>query len=288
MNSGPKLLTGALSRILAPRGFVGRNRVVAAFEQYFASNGADRSSKLTKARFQVLKAHFSLNDIARFECVNGNALLVNTVPAVFWTIYHIFADPRILQLAREQANKILTITESQNVVTKTIKLGRLNEVPLISGVVQESLGHRGSGTGPRFVMEDTMLDDRYLLKKNSYVMIPNHEMHFDAGAWGPTVKDFNAHRFVKEHGQKIHPGAFRGFGGGVNLCPGKAFATTEIVALVAMLALRFDIDSSSGHWTNPEQDLSNMALAIAPPKHKVLVDITPRMLLKDTAWVFEI
>ncbi|KAL8746543.1 MAG: hypothetical protein Q9190_001461 [Brigantiaea leucoxantha] len=165
---------------------------------------------------------------------------------------------------------------------------RLNEVPLISSRVQESLRYRSSGTGPLFVMEDTMLDDRFLLKRDSYVMILNHEMHFDTGTWGLTVQDFEAHRFVKEPDQKIHSGAFRGFGGGVNLCPGKAFAATEIVALVAMLALRFDIDSSSGHWNDPEQDLSNMALAIAPPKHKVLVDVTPRIVLKDAAWTFKV
>jgi cytochrome P450 len=43
----------------------------------------------------------------------------------------------------------------------------------------------------------------------------------------------------------IHPAAFRAFGGGKTLCPGRHFATTEITALVAMLVARFDISAAA-------------------------------------------
>ena len=84
----------------------------------------------------------------------------------------------------------------------------------------------------------------------------------------------------------MNPGAFRGWGGGANLCPGKPFATTEIVALVIMLALRYDIVPVSGQWTDPHQDLVNISLAISPPKAKVLVNLKAKERDGRQSWAF--
>ena len=245
------LLTGIMPGIVASKGYHGRDKVVLAFEQYFATDAYESGLDLIKARLQVLKKDIDPEDIARFECVNGIALLVNTVPTTFWTIYHVFADPAILEIVREHASTILTIEESVGGITRTIDLNRLKEVPTLTSILHEALRHRGSGTGPRMILDDVVLDDRYLLKKDSYLIIPNHEMHFNKQAWGETVMDFDAKRFMKGKAKKIHSGAFRGFGGGANLCPGKNFATIEVVALVTMFALRYDIRPASGQWLDP-------------------------------------
>ncbi len=281
------LSTGIMPSVLASKGNSGREKVVRALEEYFAVKGHESGSDLVKARFQILQNDIGPKDIARFECVNGMALLVNTGPTAFWTIYHTFASTKILASVRDHIHTILSIEEQHGQIFRTIDLSRLKEVPILTSVLQESLRHRATGAGPRMVLEDTILDNRYLLKRDSYLIIPNHEMHFDLGAWGESVMDFDAQRFIRSGSNKIPPGAFRGFGGGVNLCPGKAFATTEVVALLAMLAMRYEMKPTSGQWTDPQQDMTNMSLAISPPQSKIIVEMLPREGLRCSSWAFK-
>ncbi|MCJ1394809.1 hypothetical protein MMC18_007689 [Xylographa bjoerkii] len=282
------LLANFWPGILARKGYAGREKVVKAFEKYFAANGDADASQLTKARASSLRRDFEPNDLARFETVNGIAIIANTIPTTFWTMFHVFSDAELLKRVREQVSSITTVTKEHGVVAHTIDISRIKEVSILNSTLQESLRHRGSGTGTRYVMDDVMLDDRYLLKKGSFLIIPNHVMHFNTQAWGDSVQDFDPNRWTKSSSQKIHSGAFRGFGGGVNLCPGRFFATTEITAMIAMFAMRYDLAPVSGRWEDPEQDFTNMSLAIAPPRKKVVVDVVPRKGWEGETWAFKL
>lgn len=282
------LLTGIMPSVLASKGYVGREKVVAAFEKYFAAKGQQKGSPLTKVRNEILSQEFVANDTARFECVNGVALLANTIPTTFWTVYHVFSDSAILRTVREQVGACLTIQEEGGVISRILDVSMLRETTVLTSILHESLRHRTSGAGARMVLEDVLLDNRYLLKKDSFLILPNHELHFDESVWGGKAQDFDCQRFVKSNSNKIRSGAFRGFGGGVNLCPGKNFATTEIVVMIAMLALKFDIRpaAASGQWVDPQQDTSNMSLAIAPPRDGLIVDVVPRKGWAGGSWGF--
>ena len=276
------LLTGIAPSFLAPKGSCGREKIVLAMEEYFNAQGHKSGSTLIQARFEILKQAISLEDIARFECVNGIALLVNTVPAAFWTIYHVFSDAKILQIVRDHSNMMCRIREEDGVKSRCIDFTMVKDMPILTSILHESLRHRGSGTGPRLIMEDIVLDERYLLQKGSYLILPQRELNFNVSAWGESRQGFDPYRFVK----RIHPGAFRGWGGGANLCPGKGFATMEIVALVVMLALRYDMQPALGRWTDPHQDLRNISLAISPPKAKVLVTLKAKEEDERGSWIF--
>ena len=280
------LLTGLMPKVLASRAYRGRERVARAFEQYFANKDQEQGSDLVKARLRILQSDINSEDIARFESVNGIAILSNSVPTAFWTLFHVFSDPATLELVRQQVQGISTSGERDGKTFHTIDLSRIKELTVVASIIQESLRHRASGTGARLVMEDILLNDQYLLKKDSFLIIPNHELHFDQRTWGKKTDEFDALRFTKSNPQKIHSGAFRGFGGGVNLCPGKLFAMTEITALVSMLVLRFDMKPAASRWIEPGQDVTNMSLAIGPPREKVVVDIIPK---KDSGgiWTFK-
>jgi cytochrome P450 len=149
----------------------------------------------------------------------------------------------------------MTIYEEGDIAARTTDLKRMKDIPILFSVLQESLRHRSSGAGARLVLEDTLVDDNYLLKKDLFLMIPNHELHFSAQAWGSTAQKFSGERFSPTTSKKIPSGAFRGFGGGVNLCPGRFF-------------VRYDIQPVDGLWVELGQNLNNMSLAIAPPKRK--------------------
>lgn len=129
----------------------------------------------------------------------------------------------------------------------------------------------------------TVGDNQYLLKKNSMVIIANKAIHYDQKTWGETADVFRANRFCG----KVPGHAFRGFGGGSNLCPGRGFAMVEVAALVAMLAMRFDLVPVGGNWFEPGQDLNNMSLQVAPPGRKVMVTIIPREGSSEQKWSFE-
>jgi len=81
----------------------------------------------------------------------------------------------------------------------------------------------------------------------------------------------------KEKG--IHPAAFRAFGGGKTLCPGRHFATHEILAFVAMVVLTLDIESVEGKDKTiavPEKDDGVMPVHILEPKTDVRVKVRVR------------
>lgn len=284
-DNGVMLLAGVSPNLFAAKAHGGRERVVAALEEYFAAASYNDGSHLIKVRARFLQRNFARNDIARFECVNGIAILVNTVPTAFWTVYHTFSDPAVLEAVRKEASSILMLEETGGTVTRMLDFSNLKRLPVIASVIQESLRHRTSGAGARILVEDTMLENRYLLKKGSYLTIPGHELHFDQDAWGESANDFDFQRFVGSS-KRIHSGKFRGFGGGANLCPGRLFAMTEISAIVAMLALKYDMTTDSGKWIDPGQDFGNVTLAIAPPKRNTTVEIIPREGWDGGLWKF--
>ncbi|KAF2655397.1 cytochrome P450 [Lophiostoma macrostomum CBS 122681] len=272
------ILTGVLPNFIARKAIAGRETVVAAMRAYFDTGDWRQGSLLTRARYATMSG-ISTDDTARLETVNGIALLSNTVPTAFWTLHYIFSDPTLLGRIREQ---ITSITSSEGAV-RTIDFGRLKDAPLLFSVIYEAIRLRATGIGPRMILQDTVVgDEQYLLKKDSVLLIANRTLHFDGGAWGVNSQEFVPDRFV----QKGPGGAFRGFGGGVNLCPGKALAMVEVAALVAMLTMRFDLIPVGGKWIEPGQDLTKV-LQIAPPRDKVLVTFRCRQEAMNLSWKFE-
>lgn len=68
--------------------------------------------------------------------------------------------------------------------------------------------------------------------------------------------------------------AFRAFGGGATLCPGRHFASTEILAFVSVMLLRFDIKPVSGVWDTTGYKEANAAFRL--PKQDINVELIPR------------
>jgi len=126
--------------------------------------------------------------------------------------------------------------------------------------------------------------------------MPSAVVHADTDVWGPSAKDFDPRRFMKpqhkkgDEQPKRHPAAFRAFGGGTTLCPGRHFATTEVVAVVAMLVLRYEITplegASEAKWVLPKQDNNNVGTSVLPPVSDIKVRITKRKGWEDGQWAF--
>ena len=132
------------------------------------------------------------------------------------------------------------------------------------------------------MLEDTVISDQYILCKGATVLIPSGILHADPTVWGPDAAEFRPRRFLnKQH--KNQGVAFRAFGGGTLLCPGRHFAFTEVLTFVATMVLGFDITPENGGvWAVPDRDTYNPSLGVLKPVSNTRVSITRRAGLEKT------
>jgi len=289
---------GLMSILLMPSIFTrapaaARDRIVRAFEQYYADGGHHSASTLTQWRYKVgIDNNLPVTDIARFEASAGLAILVNTTPATFWTLLLLHAhSPELLADIRREIDACTETTtrgeeDGTERVVKTVEITRLKEsCPLLLSAYQEVLRHRSIGTSVREVREDTYLD-RWLLKKGALLQMPSRIIHQDGRLWGPDVEQFNPRRFLAEN-RKTRPSdvCFRAFGGGKTLCPGRHFATNEVLAFVALFIARFDATPTAEEgWQVPTTKNSNVSAVLMEPDYDVQVEVRTRMGQEGVEW----
>lgn len=116
-------------------------------------------------------------------------------------------------------------------------------------------------------------------------------------ALGPDGGQFNHKRFLKSSSKvdthRRPPAAFRAFGSGHVLCPGRHFASTEALAFLALVLARFDARPVAGEWVEPKKD-TVMDRACPLPKIDIDVELCPhddkewRVIFSDTQAVIDI
>ncbi|KAL4907050.1 hypothetical protein BDW74DRAFT_190035 [Aspergillus multicolor] len=247
-----------------------RETLAAALLKYFRANGHTQGSELTRVRYETLvRGGLALPDIARHEAAMAIGLLSNTAPAAFWVTFNIFSRPELLRQIRDEVQRsALRFREDE---THVIDLQSLKSAcPLLLSTYQESL--RGSSAfATRVATADTVLGGRYLVRGGCLVGAPSGAMGAHADVWGvglgssspspsPSADgddEFDPRRFIKTPGYNPRrTGGLMTFGVSPILCPGRHFATAEILALVAMLVLRVDIEpvgtDGSRRWVKPK------------------------------------
>jgi cytochrome P450 len=253
----------------------GREQLVEAFSRYHREGSYKEGSEyIQRWTDHFIKEAIPEPDVARFHIGSMFALVANTIPAAFWMVYRVFSDPAALRECREEASK--SVRERDGVCTVDVRYIK-HSCPVLLSTFQEVFRVHGMANSVRVADSDQLLDNKYLIKKGGMIMMPARVQHRMREVWGETVDEFDHHRFVKSSGVKRpNPVAFRGFGGGTTLCPGRHFATTEILVLAAMLLLRFDLVPAEGSWVKPTTENSSQAEAIEQPDHDMDVEFRPR------------
>ncbi|KAI2465943.1 cytochrome P450 [Annulohypoxylon bovei var. microspora] len=272
-------ILNAFPRLLSKDAFKAREYMVKAWERYFDEGGYKDGSGLIQARAQINKDfEIPLKQTARVELGGTLAILANTIPSAFWVIYHIFSDPAVLEDIRAELSK--GVREVDGVCT--IDMVHVKQsCPILLSTFQELLRIKGTAVSARVAQEDVILDNKYLIKKGSTVLIPSSVQHTDPSIWGENVNEFYHKRFLRAPGiKRPNPIAFRGFGGGTTLCPGRHFATTEALLFSALMVLRFEVSPVSGKWVHPTTDQSPLFPAIPVPDSDIDIEIRPRNNMK--------
>ncbi|KAJ6787373.1 hypothetical protein PWT90_06301 [Aphanocladium album] len=243
------LLVGILPSITASQAYRGREKVVAAFIKYLENKNDATASKIVCDRIRVEREWEMSNEmISRSALSFLFAGIVNTTTTTFWVVLRLFADPKLLETVREEIKAALASSEEQHGHDSlSIAIVR-DSCPTLSAVFRESLRIGSENFSVRLIKEDTTLAGKYFLKKGAVVQISGGVIHSDKSIWGEDVDQFNPNRFLgaKARSGGFHPAAFRGFGGGKTLCPGRHFAINEILLFTVMIVLGFDMESPGG------------------------------------------
>ncbi|KAI0389233.1 cytochrome P450 [Xylariaceae sp. FL0594] len=213
------------------------------------------------------------------------ASLTNSMAAAFWMVWHVFSDRDVvLRECGAEVEEQLVVQQNGSAIVDLAKVK--SSCPVLLSTWQETLRHEHIGVSARVVMEDdVVLANRYLLKKGATVMTVTPVQHTDESLWGGTAREYDHRRFIvpgnktNDNNRKLNGAAFRAFGGGAVLCPGRHFVSSEVMALTALLLLRFHIEpvapAPAGKWVDPGKNLP-MTTSMPTPKEKVLVRVTPR------------
>ncbi|KAI1740239.1 cytochrome P450 [Xylaria scruposa] len=263
-------------RLFARKSFQAREYMVKVWERYFESGWHEQGSELVKARVKINNDfQIPLKETARIELGGSQAILTNSLPGAFWFTYHIFSDPVVLDDIRAELTKGVHTDDND---TRTIDLSHVkSSCPILLSTFKETMRFHSTSTATRIVMDDYLLDDKYLVKKGSTIMMPSAVQHTNREVWGDNVDEFVHRRFLRDpSGKRINPVAFRGFGGGTTLCPGRHFASTEILMFAAILVLRFDLRPVTGKWSAPTTAKSPMINALPVPDWDIQVELQPR------------
>jgi cytochrome P450 len=284
-------LTLNLPSFMASTGHRARETLFSALTPYYTSRHDTHpsASDLVRNRAaEIRAAGIPDEDLARLEIMLPFAAMANTVPMLFWLFCHIFSRPDLVARLRQEVERGLVVGRMEGTQTGKGEGGEVavnvaaaaveEKCPLLMSCYRETLRLTIHQVSTRTAMQDTVLSDKggreYLLKKGNVVQLVIGTGHNMEEYWGDGADEFQPERFLGKKGDgEDGPGsskamrtAFLPFGGGMHLCPGRAFAFAEMMAVLATLLLGYEIESVEGSkWELPGFATRSVIDAVTKP-----------------------
>lgn len=234
----------------------------------------------------------SSSEAAKLEMATSLAMLSSGAISAFWAMFHIASDPDALRAChKELLDLVVKEDDTPSGKTKVVDLSNVKtQCPTLMAMWHETLRYHSTVVNIKKVQHDTTLASEYLLKKGAIVMIPGTAVHHDTDIWGPSASEFDHKRFFTLAGRRnlSDTTAYRPFGAGTTMCPGRNFSTSVVLSLVAMVMLQFDIEPVQGQWQMPTKKNADMWNAMPKPDQDVPVRICQRndKEASHTEWKF--
>lgn len=258
-------------------GYKARTKVFEAFRDYFRNMPDDVSMMIGERQRVLVEGGFREEDVYKIQSTLSNAYF-NTIPTLYWTIYEIYSRPQLLAEIREEISTkaVRKADDGDGFVLDVTALQ--NECYILLSAYQETQRVKHGQVSFRMVTEDTLLDGQYLLKKGTFMHLPGKPIHMNATIWGPDVQQFDPYRFVPtgagKYKTKILPSNFQPWGAPPWLCPARQFASTEILIVMALLAMRVHLTPANG-WVPPKEKTVEIS-TLPHPKKDMTLKVTPR------------
>ncbi|KAF2483207.1 cytochrome P450 [Neohortaea acidophila] len=306
------LVVDIVPSITARTAHFARKRVLDGLIEYVRHERYKKACPLIQERVQTNLAFGMSKEMAgHAELILMFGIMGNAVPSNFWLLSHLFSRPDLLERIRSELELALDLSspaDGRKEMTVSIAAKRINikSCPLLYSCYREALRDISLLTSARMVMKDTLIPSdatgdkgEYLLRANSIVQIAGGVIHQEPSIWGEDADEFNPERFlVKQAGNytstsrtalPLPPGvpssAFRAYGGGTVICPGRHFAQTELMLFAAVLALGFDIFEADGATLKvPPKDDTRIPLSVMKPTYDPRVQIRRRQGWEAVRW----
>jgi cytochrome P450 len=277
------LLLSFAPKIFKKKAIDAREQVVSKFVEYYEAHGLEGGSPLARGRHDVPASYgLTTDEIARLEVPFDFAVLNNTLGAAFWILSHIYSQPSTLVEIREELTQVIQVNNriGTGQPAFVINLADIRQrCPILLAAFHEILRVYSVRPNFRQVVEDTLLDGRYFLEKGTIVHLLTKTIHEDPQTWGPNAKTINLRRFLDSpHGGNLSKSttAFGTFGAAPHICPGRHFATMEIMAITSQLIIRYNMQPvSTQGWQVPKQNLNGFN-SVTGPIRDMQVEFVPR------------
>ncbi|KAF7926274.1 uncharacterized protein EAE98_006569 [Botrytis deweyae] len=240
-----------------------RSEFIDTLCKYFETPKKDRSDALyfvTAMEEEMRAAGLSDRETAGIHMLHLWAITANVYKAAFWAIAHIVHRPELLaQIRAEIAPAIGTNGESVDLKYLT------EDCPRLEAFFNEVLRINSAGALAREVITPTLFSGK-ILAKGTKLMIPYRQLHLDGQAWGPSARDFDPERFLKDK-SLTRSQNFRPFGGGHTLCPGRFIAKKSVYTIVALIFSRYDVtlDTDAANQKFPRIDDATAGIGTMAP-----------------------
>ena len=203
----------------------------------------------------------------------GFRLNTNTRKVCFWLISYLLQDRELLELVHEETKPAISHGSAGLDVHHLV-----DHCPRLDGLFQETMRMTAFSASVRLITEDTKIGDS-VLYKGKRMIIPFRQLHLNEEVFGGDVTSFQATRFL-EREKPLKSSSWRPFGGGVTVCPGRFLAKQSVMAFIALLLHRFEINLY-GPQGMPQRELRRPTLGIVSRKegtNDLLVQLTQRSI----------
>jgi hypothetical protein len=314
------VMADILPCITARKPWLARRAVNSALAEFIKKGHYRSASPLIQKRAAINLKHGLTPEMAgRAELILLFGVLGNAVPTTFWVLAHIFSDAALLSRIREETRAAISpsqIMKGEKRKEKVITVSKLKMCPILVSTYRETLRIIGSLASVRLVKHTHTINvpgyRPYLLKKDAMLQIASGVIHMSEAVWGPDAGDFKPDRFFSTTGsaeqfssngdtgvpaektatalpKNVPSAAYRAFGGGSVICPGRHFSQTEILGFVALCVHMFDMtDLNGGILKLPERDNNRIPLSVMKPIKEPQIILKRRKGEADVVWRLEL
>lgn len=257
-----------------------RKELVDAFLKYLNDDGLDTACSFIKELSGLgIRRGLSNENNARALLGSILAIVGNTIPTTFWLLISIFSRPDLLKEIRSELET--TIEDPASEIVSLDYTTIREKCPVFMSTYDEVLRMTSGIATVRYTNEDTLIQDRWLLKKGAQVQMPTAFIHADPTTWGADADVFDHTRFLKskvltKEQKTRRAAAFRPFGGGNTLCPGRHFASYEVLTFAGSVLLSFDMAPTTKTFNVPQMDRSKLPLTSLKPAGDIKVNMSRR------------